>query len=309
MWVVVCVIGADTTLWQQQLLVQVERDASDQAIRSRPSLLARLAAPDIRATLKKCCPAVASLSPAGLLTRLRTEISASEVVSAFSARDPGTQDAMPFWFGPSLHEAENSTGFDNLWSVWLKEGQNFSGSFFSRPLDDVETNYYGLKPFRQRGQPSTTAETRERGVYALVNLLRFEGGSPLYGDVSLVLSPSTAARTSILSAFDSGSWNNFCNATGAAFPHPYPHNCSAYDGHSGLGTLNQTDHLLLANERYWKTPRALLSKIERVFAPSAAPPPLEGSDLVHYLEAVPAAQLLYPTDGISRSELAIRLLA
>jgi len=132
-------------------------------------------------------------------------------------------------------------------------------------------------------------------VYALINLLHFEGGSPLYGDVSLVLSPATVSARALLSPFDTGSWSGRCNATVPPSP-AYAHNCSAYPGHGGLGTLRHTAHTILANEIYWSTSRALTLKRERLFAPLAAPPALTGADFVHYLEAVPAATLRFADD-------------
>ena len=131
----------------------------------------------------------------------------------------------------------------------------------------------------------------------MVNLLRFDAGSPIYGDVSLILSPSSAARTSLVSPFDTGSWNAMCNSSSwlPLKPH-YPHNCSAYGGHAALATLNHTAHALLANEVYWKSPRALLAKLARIFSPLASPAPIAGEDLPRYLEAVPAATLRYPAD-------------
>jgi hypothetical protein len=140
---------------------------------------------------------------------------------------------------------------------------------------------------------------RAGGVYALINTLRFEAGSPLYGDISLVLSPAVAAATSLLSPFDTGSWTALCNTTGPPpypMPTPPPHNCSAYAGHAGLGTLNHTAAALLSNEAYWRTPEALHRTLQRLLAPEHAPPPIHGPDLVRYLEAVPAATLRFPRD-------------
>jgi hypothetical protein len=152
-----------TTIWQQRLLAQVENDASAHAAAAEARLVARLGSPDVRKALASCCPSAASASPAEVARRLRAELAASEVVSAFNARDPGTPHALPFWFGPSLHEAENSTTFDNLWSVWLRENENGTGtrSAFG-PLDDLEVGLYGLKAFTSRGSPSDPTEARER---------------------------------------------------------------------------------------------------------------------------------------------------
>ena len=57
-----------------------------------------------------------------------------------------------------------------------------------------------------------------------------------------------------------------------------------------------TAHVLLANERYWQTPRAFVQKVVRLFSAPNAPAPLTGADLVHYLEAVPATTFQLPRD-------------
>jgi len=229
---------------------------------------------------------------------LAAEIAACEVVSAFNARDPGTPHSLPFWFGPSLHLTQNTTQFDNLWSVWRREHETHSPFLrdAARSLDDLETGFYGLKPFSRRGDPSSDAEVRERGVYALVNLLRFEAGSPLYGDISLVLSPASAARYSLISPFDTGSWTVMCNTSRRPWKPSYPHNCSAFPSSNGIGVLNHTVRSLLLNEQYWQSPQAFLRKVERLFSPHAKPAPLSGTDFVHYIEAVPAATLRFSSD-------------
>eukprot|EP00966_Prymnesium_polylepis_P241490 5584777-Prymnesium_polylepis.1 len=51
---------------------------------------------------------------------------------------------------------------DNLWSVWVRKHVNLTGLGVG-PLDDLESSYYGLKPFQHRGEPSSEREARERG--------------------------------------------------------------------------------------------------------------------------------------------------
>merc|ERR1740117_1428477 len=117
-------------------------------------------------------------------------------------------------------------------------------------------------------------EAAERGIYALLNVANSDLGSPLYGDVTAVLSPRHVRGVALLSAIDTGEWTGFCNSTGDATRlemlrstalqstprrtrpsstfNVYPHNCSAYKFR--LGTFSHMDHLLLANLRYWKLP-------------------------------------------------------
>ena len=161
--VLALVAAADTTPFQEALYAQVESAARLKADQAESQLLARLGMADVQQALRKCCPAVSAASPAELAERLRAEIAASEVISAFNARTPGKNHSVPFYFGPSLDEASNVTTFDNLWSVWLLEQQQLPPRATSS-LDDLETSFYGLKPFAQRAEPSSAAETRERGV-------------------------------------------------------------------------------------------------------------------------------------------------
>eukprot|EP00913_Durusdinium_trenchii_P026600 g24956.t1 len=61
-------------------------------------------------------------------------------------------------------------------------------------MDRVETTFYGFKPF-QHPYPNE-ADANARSQYFLLNSLRLDEGSPLYGDLSLVLLPSFAHRAS-----------------------------------------------------------------------------------------------------------------
>ena len=296
--------AAVSTPWQQARFKAVEQRSIARARESKAQLENRLAAADVRVALLDCCADWSKASAEELRQRISEEIAVSEIVSAFSARSPGGPAALPFWFGPSLEEAANATEFDNLWSVWLTEGTNLSTGFLAEAvsgLDDTETHYYGLRPFRRRGSPASLTEAGERGVYALVNLLRDPAGSPLYGDVSIVLSPQIASSTALLSACDTGSWHAMCNTTGSMnLSHAYPHNCSAIDA-GALGTMRTWERTLLQNEAYWANTSALLLKLQRMLAPPSSPPPIRGVDLVKYLEAVPAATIEFASDVRARA--------
>ena len=192
--------------------------------------------------------------------------------------------------------------------------------------DDVETKLYGLRPFEAHGAPRNNSEAAERsmcaartstthaprtrhilrrggrtriyictpynicaprGRYALLNLAGADGGSPLYGDISAVLSPRHVRSVTLLSAIDTGEWTALCNQTrgntaegiaawreGTAplpgvpwhgarregvgwTPNPPPgwtpsSNYTPYAPvcdayHFTLGTLDHFDHLILAN--------------------------------------------------------------
>ena len=200
--------------------------------------------------------------------------------------------------------------------------------------------------------------------YALLNLAGADGGSPLYGDISAVLSPRHARAVTLLSAIDTGEWTTLCNSSwgaaegmaawkegwhgvrreegaggkpnaslGAPFHAPYTPVCDAYN--FTLGTLEHLDHLILANlhcaprspHAHVHTPpaaqplvcrqgplhplrpapctmadwnRSLPESLAARLEPSCRPPrsaaasSLQPTDLLQYLEAMPAARLRLP---------------
>uniref|UniRef100_A0A7S4BK56 Uncharacterized protein n=1 Tax=Chrysotila carterae TaxID=13221 RepID=A0A7S4BK56_CHRCT len=285
--------------WQRQLFLQVHAEATLRAASAEHDLLLRLAAPDVREALLQCCPNVAELSPFELLKAIRDEFAVSEIVSGFSAFIPGAHGGPRFWFGPTVKESRNETHLENLWEVWLKENWDYSKlQAYIYGMDDLEVHGYGFKPFAQRARPASAEETRERSVYCAVNTLRFGAGSPLYGEVSVVLSPAAAARTTLLAPFDTGSWIFMCNATSGTPPwFHYPHDCSAYNGRRGLGTMAAFEHLWLQNEAWWlRNSSTLPRSLARLLSPFDAPSALMGIDFVRYFEAMPAATLSFETD-------------
>ena len=173
----------------------------------------------------------------------------------------------------------------------MKHNESFDvggwlGGWF-QTQDDVETKLYGLRPFEAHGAPRNNSEAAERSIYALLNLAGADGGSPLYGDISAVLSPRHVRSVTLLSAIDTGEWTALCNQTrgntaegiaawreGTAplpgvpwhgvrregvgwTPNPPPgwtpsSNYTPYAPvcdayHFTLGTLDHFDHLILAN--------------------------------------------------------------
>merc|ERR1712232_1241336 len=94
------------------------------------------------------------------------------------------------WWDPDLQEGYRGSYFENQWEVRVIHNGTFSGSFWFPTQDDAEVQIYGLKPFSQRGVPKNLAEASERGPYCVVNSMRADAGSPLYGEVSAVFSNS-----------------------------------------------------------------------------------------------------------------------
>eukprot|EP00439_Symbiodinium_sp_Y106_P060311 s2634_g8.t3 len=271
------------TSWQRNLVRQVHATARQASAAAEQSLYARLDSTDIREALGKCCPSAAALPAPALAERLRAEVRSAEVVSGFSAQVNAS------WFSFSLDEAERVPYYENLWEIWVRNRAELSNYSFG--LDWIEAAYFGLKPFEVHAKPRTMAEARERAPYFALNALRTDAGSPLYGDITVVLRPSVANAVSIVSAFDTGSWAGMCNNSFMPPAGGFDHNCSAYPGHAGLGSLEAFDHLLLTNEQYWHNAHTLERLLVRTLSPSST---LTGPDFVHYFEVLPAARLNFP---------------
>ncbi|CAE7776661.1 clpC, partial [Symbiodinium sp. CCMP2456] len=267
----------------KQDLLTVHATARQASAAAEQSLYARLDSSDIREALGKCCPSAAVLPAPALAERLRAEVRSAEVVSGFSAQVNAS------WFSFSLDEAERIPYYENLWEIWVRNRAELSNYSFG--LDWIEAAYFGFKPFEVHAEPRTMAEARERAPYFALNALRTDAGSPLYGDITVVLRPSVANAVSIVSAFDTGSWAGMCNNSFTPPAGGFDHNCSAYPGHAGLGSLEAFDHLLLTNEQYWHNAHTLERLLVRTLSPSST---LTGPDFVHYFEVLPAARLSFP---------------
>lgn len=277
----------ESTAWQRALLDSVQRNARKRSEAASKQLRAWLEGPAFRSELKACSPEAAALSTGALLERVRREVAVAEVASGFYARGYGNQMTIS-------EGLEGPHFFESSWEVGVRHGSNFSGSHWFNWYDiqdDVETKLYGLRPFARRGKPQNMLEAKERGPYCLANLHRVDVGSPLYGDVTVVLSNELVASSSVVSSVDTGGWTAMCNSSWHV-PFPgYAPNCSAYIPYTGLGTMQDFDHLFLANTAYWNV------SLSRVMCRLLAPwghVPISGSDLIHYWEVIPAAELSYP---------------
>lgn len=159
--------------------------------------------------------------------------------------------------------------------------------------DEAERRLYGLKPFAIKGSPQSLVEASERGFYSMVNAQRIDQGSPLFGDVSAVFSARAVRRTALLSAIDTGFYENACNSGG--FLMNLPCNCSAYTPFDSLGTADHFNHLFLINDHFWNASNALVRRFGRLEGTWGSTP-LQADDLRTYWEAVPAGNMLYPHD-------------
>lgn len=174
-------------------------------------------------------------------------------------------------------------------------------SSFWQLEDDGEMSLYGAKPFTSYGHPASIEETRERGVYALVNQFHIDQGSPLFGDISAVFSLNSMKRTALISAIDTGFYESSCNTSrpggGAAkLPEEFAkHNCSEYPPFKGLGTFDHFYHLFLINDNFWYKSSALVRRFARLEGQWGSKP-LAAQDLFNYWEAMPAGTMEFPQD-------------
>lgn len=293
---------APQSAYQQKLISHVSETAAVASAQATPQLLAALDSRHVREALRKCCPDVANASAKTLLRWLDDEIAVTEVATSF----PATGDGQ---WNPTLKEALHWSHFENQWEVRLRAHQSFSngtglGGWFGIQ-DDVETKLYGLKPFSQHGAPSSLKEAAERGPYNAVNIQKSDGGSPLYGSISIVLNKSYIKNAHVISAIDTGEWTALCNGTTppgdnhslghltttGPWPDAYSPNCSAYN--FTLGTLDHFHHLVLANIHYWSRTTSLASVVQRFSLPWGRSP-LTGADFLRYWELIPVGVLQFP---------------
>lgn len=284
------------TRWQQALLARVAKAAQQKSEEAAAALERRLASPALREELNSCSPETSLLSDSELADRIRREVSVAEVISGFPAAGwPGEMSLREGISGPPF--------FESNWQVGVRHNSSFNeGKGWYGIQDDNEVKLYGLRPFSHHGFPQTMQEASERAPYCMVNLHRLDSGSQLYGDVSVVFSPHLIADASVISSVDTGGWAAMCNntdvadipvATSTQWPWPppgYNPNCSAYERFTGLGTFKSFDQLFLMNEAYWNV--SLSHILCRLLGPWGSSP-VSGSDLIHYWEAMPIAELDY----------------
>ena len=294
-------MSTPSTPYQIARLREVERSAAAASAAATPALLALLDSSRLRAHLRRCCADIAKESARELLERLRTETRALEVVTGIAS----SGGSGSFAWDVTVSQAQAAGRLDNQWANRFVHGGAFSARGWFGVQDDVEVNAYGLHPFSSRARPSSLAEANERAVYHVVNSMRSDAGSPLYGNVSVVLSPSVR-NTTLYSAIDTGEWAWLCNRSELTPPRartssprkaragwgPYSPECAAYN--FSLGTHEHFDHLFLANADYWKENRAdaIAARLRWLLYPWQSP--LFGYQLTRYWEAMPAATLQFP---------------
>ena len=98
------------------------------------------------------------------------------------------------------------------------------------------------------------AGAKPRPVYAALNPEKTDMGFAALGTVSAVFRTSYLADMTLVSAVDTGWFENVCNRTDPNRPPPAGMaNCSAWDHHT-FGTLHpgSFDHILLGNAKCWE---------------------------------------------------------
>ena len=212
-------------------------------------LLTELDSLAFRAALAQRGLAELAKSPAHtLLSRLRAEVAASEVVhnlalltvgvhnlasahtndsssedscgSACLGWSPGNCDGMP------RTPISNCTELNNLWALgfggWV--APDTVRGWMGGP-DTFEVGCVGCAPFTgtlpyhcgtghcSRDWPATLTEAQQRPIYAVVDLKKIDVGIPDFGPVGIVFNKSTISSATILMPADTGEWSGTCNLT------------------------------------------------------------------------------------------------
>jgi hypothetical protein len=210
----------------------------------------------------------------------------------------------------------NHTFFHNVWQGGM-DGIGSNGD----TQDRAEVGLFGLPEFAKPGKP-TWDEASSRLIYIANNLRRMATGSdPSFGQVTAVFNLSHVASMVLIAAVDTGTWEPSCNASTPASRAPLavrdgperrrglpgarpnpdkPLNCSYWEP-PVVGTLQDLDHVLLANVGLWSGTRrksqsgsVVLDELTSLLArsPLAAdythiPPAIGGQrgDAMKYMEA------------------------
>ena len=283
---------------QKRLFDRLRPRAAAASASARAALLGKLGSQAMRDSLRACCPDVAGLAPANLLQRVRDEVLVSEVVHNFCATSvpTGRFGGRCAQYGDfDLRVAPTAKSFYNAWTMQalnLTAPTPWNDGFMER----AEVGMMGYPPFGCRGAgcvPSPAA-AKERPVYAALNLDKTDMGFAALGTVAAVFKTSYIANMTLVSATDTGWWENLCNRSAprgnpsASAAHRGPHaahrragasagvaNCSALAGRPPtFGTLHNEsfDHLLLGNVEFWQPSGWSLSRLfSRMFGDYSSP--------------------------------------
>lgn len=253
------------TAVQREVIQRVQRAAPADSAAATAGVLAFLDDDAFRAGLKRCCPAVATLSAPELYSRFKAEIATMELVHNFDPRNNGSpMDELNLTVWQHAH-------YDyNLWQMSVLGLRHAS---FLWNCDLAEVGLFGFPPFQgvREGSgdlPRTFAEASDRPTYTALNLWRNSVGNPKFGPVSVVFSPTYTNNLTFVLPVDSGLWESSCNRTlrharlrsntGATGGYPGRMNCSAWnrtDASPLLGTLKSYDHIAatwLSNGGIWQ---------------------------------------------------------
>jgi hypothetical protein len=180
-------------------------------------------------------------------------------------------------------------------------------------MDLAEVGLMGYPAFTHSSTMKTpsfpfpsVAESVERPVYAALNLDKIDIGFGILGTVATVFTPSYVRNLTLVSAVDTGWWENSCNSSYT----PTNVNCSAWDRTLGVLQKGGFDHILLANVELW-APSGW--SFERLFARmfgnyGAKDYPAVGSDWQYGIfTSLPANPLSNKTPPLPPHQAGIRL--
>ena len=162
-------------------------------------------------------------------------------------------------------------------------------------MERAEVGLMGYPPFNCSGTPSclpaSLAAAKERPIYTAVNLEKVDMGFAILGTVAAVFRTSYVANMTLVSAVDTGWWENVCNSSARTNAAAARHgtsagagkgkgktshggggalargalgmaNCSAWANHT-FGTLHEGsfDHIILGNVKFWEPSGWSLARI------------------------------------------------
>lgn len=197
------------TAFQAALVARVRQESRRLSESAKPRLLEALASPNLRSKLRKCCPGIADEPATSLLTLLVDSFRSAELTHNFNANATGT------WEGDIDIEHAIATPF--LPNLWTAEYLKLAAPTDQPEEDKAEVGIMGFRPFSDgkpvgRGsKPVNLSEAIERPLYTTSNLLHIDIGSTIFGDVSMILTPSYAQPMALLEPVDTGNWE-VCSA-------------------------------------------------------------------------------------------------
>jgi len=196
---------------QQKAMAEITEAAREASAVATPRLLALLDSARFRAHLRDCCATsgIAEWPAERLLGTLRDNVYTAELVHNFENGHSGlTLEVL-------LH---NTTNY--LPTSWQMIELGYYGKKTAKlghpasPADAAEEGVYRLQPFSQpHDLPGTYEEASARLQYVAFNMLRLDTGNPIFGNVTVVMSPSFWKDAIGAAPIDTGIYTFTCSET------------------------------------------------------------------------------------------------